>query len=358
MLTELRKFFFKNLTMKPIAIHDNKVGFTPRWIEYCIQNSIPFIKVNCYDSGIVEKLKDCSALMWHWNYEIYKDSLFAQQLLVSLSKLNIKVIPEFWTTFLFDDKLGQKYLFEILDIPTPKTFMFYEKDTALRWIKNVNYPIIFKLRTGAGSQNVKLIQSEYSAKRVIKKMFSKGYKFKNKKEILRDRLINFKSYKSYKSFVDLIRIIYRILFPKSNEKFINNEKGYVLFQEFLPNNDFDTRTIIVGNKCFAIRRYNRIDDFRASGSGFIDYDPNLIDKKTIALSFNIAQKLDSRLLALDFLFDKKGNPIVTEFSYGFSVEAYDKCLGYWDDNLIWHEGKKNIQHLMVEDIILQIKNSN
>src|SRR6185503_17089802 len=46
--------------------------------------------------------------------------------------------------------------------------------------------------------------------------------------------------------------------------------GYILLQEFLSNNKFDTRVTVIGNRAFAYRRFNRPNDFRASGSGNFD----------------------------------------------------------------------------------------
>lgn len=46
-----------------IAIHQIKGSFSDRWIEYCNQNNVQFKIVNCYDSDIIEQLKDCDALM-------------------------------------------------------------------------------------------------------------------------------------------------------------------------------------------------------------------------------------------------------------------------------------------------------
>ena len=252
--------------MKPIAIHDNNIGFTNRWIEYCSKNSVPFIKVNCYDTKIIEVLKDCSALMWHWNYEYYKDYIFARQLLVAVKALNIRVFPEFWTTFLYDDKLGQKYLFETLNISTPQTYAFYEKNMAIDWAKNIQYPIVFKLRNGAGSQNVQLVNSFSRARGLIKKAFSKGFNSKNKYNVLKDRFVKLLRYKNSNSFRDFIKSVYRFFIPKFDEKIIKREIGYVLFQEFLPNNSFDTRLIVIGNRCFGLRRFNRKNDFRGCRS--------------------------------------------------------------------------------------------
>jgi glutathione synthase/RimK-type ligase-like ATP-grasp enzyme len=293
--------------------------------------------------------------MWHWDYENYKDNLFARQLLIALNELKILVFPDFWTTFLFDDKLGQKYLFESLEIPSPQTYVFYERDKAFQWSKTAKYPIVFKLRCGAGAQNVQLVRSASNAKKLITKAFSSGYSRKNKWGIIKDRYIKLTRDKTSISFVGLINSIYQYFIPKIDQRIIPKEIGYIMFQEFLPNNDFDIRLIVLGNRCFGIKRYNRKNDFRASGSGFIDYNVDKIDIRSVKLSFEIASKFKTSLLALDYLFDRQNNPVVTEFSFGFAVEAYDSCIGYWDNDLIWHDGKQNLQYLMVEDLLTKIK---
>lgn len=58
-------------------------------------------------------------------------------------------------------------------------------------------------------------------------------------------------------------------------RFWIREKKYILFQEYLPDNEFDTRVTVIGNRAFAFRRFNRKKDFKASGSGEIDYDISL-----------------------------------------------------------------------------------
>lgn len=48
-----------------IAIADRKGSFSDYWITYCEENNIPFIRVNPYDSDIINQVKDCDAFMWH-----------------------------------------------------------------------------------------------------------------------------------------------------------------------------------------------------------------------------------------------------------------------------------------------------
>ena len=61
------------------------------------------------------------------------------------------------------------------------------------------------------------------------------------------------------------------------------EKCYFYVQDFIPNNNFDIRVIVVCDKAFAIKRYVRKNDFRASGSGYIDYSRHSIPENIIKL---------------------------------------------------------------------------
>ena len=72
----------------------------------------------------------------------------------------------------------------------------------------------------------------------------------------------------------------------------NSTKTTVLFQEFLPCNDFDTRITVIGNRAFGFRRFNRANDFRASGSGKIDYDPKNIAPEMVQLAFDVTRRLN------------------------------------------------------------------
>src|SRR5690606_24651491 len=121
------------------------------------------------------------------------------------------------------------------------------------------------------------------------------------------------------------------------------EKGYVYFQEFMPRNQFDTRIIVVGNKAFGIRRFNRPGDFRASGSGQIDYDIKSIDVNFVKTAFIAAKRIKAQCLAFDFVYDIEKNPKIIEVCYAFSMVAYDRCEGYWDDELNFHKGLFNPQ---------------
>lgn len=333
-----------------IAIHDSKKEhfFSERWIEYCKKNNIPFKIVNAYDNDIVKQVSDCDAFMWHHSNYDYRDALFAKQLIYSIQKKGLKVFPDFNTTWHFDDKVGQKYLLEAIGAPLVPSYVFYNKKDARKWIESTSFPKVFKLRGGSGSSNVQLVENKHKAMKLIKKAFGKGFSQFDKFNHLKFRYKNFKSGKE--SFVGVLKGIVRLFIGNKYSNMVPKEKGYVYFQDFIPNNTFDIRVIVVGEKAFALKRFVRKNDFRASGGGNLIYSKSEIDERCIQISFNVNEKLKCQSLAYDFVFDENNNPLIVEISYGFDVKAYDPCPGYWDSSLKWHDARFKPQEWILEDL--------
>ena len=138
------------------------------------------------------------------------------------------------------------------------------------------------------------------------------------------------------------------------------ERGYAIFQEYLPNNHFDTRIVVIGKRAFGMRRFNRPNDFRASGSGVFDYDHNQICEKAIESAFAMSEQLRSDCLAFDYLLNERGEPVLVEMCFGINPQAYRDCEGFWDETLTWHqspwpEGEFQFEDFIVEDFIKRIK---
>ncbi|MFB6454312.1 RimK family alpha-L-glutamate ligase [Chitinophaga sp. Hz27] len=337
-----------------LAIHHTKGSFSERWINYCRDNAVPYTLVDCYRNDIIEQLKDCDALLWHWHHGDYKAVRFARQLTYSLEAAGIKVFPDSKTAWHFDDKVGQKYLAEALQMPLVPSYVFYSKEEAHVWANTTTYPKVFKLRGGAGASNVKLVRSASDADRLINKAFGRGFAARDRFNRFRDALWRLKRDRNRAAFFGLFKGIGRIFLPTVYENMQGREKGYVYFQEFMPDNNYDTRIIVINGKAFAIRRYNREGDFRASGSGLIGFDKKLFDERMVRISFDLANKMQAQSLALDFIYDQQQQPLIVEMSYGFMMPVYDPCTGYWDQQLNWHEGAFNPQQFMVEGLIDQI----
>jgi len=338
-----------------IAIHHRKGSFNDRWIKYFKKNTIDYKIVDVYQNDIIQQLKDCDALMWHHGHSDPKDILFSKQLLFALEQSGFPVFPDFNTAWHFDDKVGQKYVLEAIDAPLVPSYVFYKKKTALNWVEQTQFPKVFKLRGGAGSANVKLVKTKTDATRLVHKAFDKGFKQYEPWSNLKERWRKYQNGQT--DLFDIFKGLLRFYKEPEFSKTIGYERGYVYFQDFIPNNDFDIRIIVIGKRAFALKRMVRKGDFRASGSGNMKFAKEEFDKRCLEISFETSQKLNAQCLAYDFVFDLQNNPLIVEISYGFAVTAYDPCPGYWDAQLNWHKGQFNPQEWMVEDLIKKIKHN-
>lgn len=332
-----------------IAIHNSKSGFHPRWIDYCQKRNLSYKLVDCYHNDIINQLKDCKALMWHFNQGNPKDILFAKQLMFALEQSGIKVFPDFNTAWHFNDKVGQKYLLDAFGAPLVPSYVFYNKQKALEWINQTTFPKVWKLRGGASSANVKLIKSPGQGQKFVNKAFGKGFKQYDAWSSLNERWRKFRLGKT--NVKDVVKGIIRLGYKPKFSRINGREQGYILFQDYIPNNDSDTRIIVVDNKAFALKRMVRKNDFRASGSGNFRYAREEFDERCIRIAFDLTDKLRAQCVAYDFVFDKNNKPLIVEISYGFTKEVYDPCPGYWDKELNWHQGKFNPYGWMVESLI-------
>jgi len=336
--------------MIKLAIHHREGSYSEYWLQYCKNNNIPFKIVNCYDSDIIHQIKDCDGLMWHWHHNDYKAKHFALSLIISLEKIGINVFPNFNTCWFFDDKIGQKYILESIGAPLISTYIFYDKKSALNWIDTTTFPKIFKLRGGAGSLNVKLIPNRLKAKNIVMQAFNNGFPSVDKRSNIKERFWVFRRDKDIKSLTHIVKGFARSLIPRNEFVLLPEQKGYVYFQDYIKNVQDETRVIIIGDKAFAYIRYNRDNDFKASGSGKKNYDHNIIKNKCIEIAFDISETLRLQSCAFDIIFNN-GTPLIVEMSYAFGNPQY---TGYWDKYLEWHPGPCRPQVCMVENFIQTI----
>lgn len=332
-----------------IAIHHRPGSFSDRWISYCEKKSISYKIVNAFDSEIVGQLSDCDALMWHHHHSVYKDVVAAKKILFALEHAGIKVFPDFKTGWHFDDKVAQKYLLEAIGAPLVPSYVFYSKQEALDWAKIATFPTVFKLKGGAGGANVRLVHSEAMAKKLINKAFRKGFSQYNRFAALKERFRQYRQERA--SLFHVMKGVGRLFIQSDFAKQQPNEKGYVYFQDFVPDNNSDLRVIVIGDKAFAVKRLVRENDFRASGSGAIEFRREVLDEQCVKLAFDVNKALGAQTVAYDFIFDDAGIPLIVEICYGFAVEPYDNCPGYWDKELNWFEGRFVPQEWMVNLVI-------
>ncbi|HEV2395209.1 MAG TPA: hypothetical protein VG146_22895 [Verrucomicrobiae bacterium] len=334
-----------------ICIHPVPGSWSDRWINYCAQRRVPFVTLDVFAPDTLSRVREAGAHAVLFDLPLFDGKTSAARGLVqSLELMGIAVFPgaaEYWH---YDDKVAQYHLFKALEIPCCPTFIFYSAQEANQWAQSSNYPKVWKLRTGAASSNVRLVRSKAEARGLIQRAFGRG--FSPVQPLLGDFQTKLFKHKRQRDWLAVLRRLpqsirnlarYRCAAPR--------ERGYVFFQDFLPDNPHDTRVTVIGQRAFAYRRFVRPNDFRASGSGRIDWDPRAVDLECVRRALEAAAKIGSRCLAFDFVYGPGRQPVILEVCYRFVAEFVQTCPGFWDRELTFHSRQLWPQDAIIEDIL-------
>lgn len=296
-------------------------SFSRRWVELATQSGHEVRFVDLFRPDLREQLAGCDGFMW-WFPHLPHPRNFGRRLLIAIEHgLNLPVFPNWQTVWHFDDKVSEKYLLEAAGIPMPQTWVFWSHNWAFDFCRTAQYPLVLKLAGGIVSENVRLLHNFDEAKYWMDHLFGAGV-----------TSLERPSWRDPREASRRLRGAAKLLLkghpPDPGER-TDVQKGYFMVQEFLAGNAFDTRVTVIGNRAFAFRRFNRPNDFRASGSGRIDWDSTKIDLEIVRLAFRTARQLGTQSLAVDALY-KDGRPVLTEINYYYEGWAVADCPGHWE----------------------------
>lgn len=333
-----------------LAIADRPRSFSDRWIERAEALGVRYERVDPLDSNIVARLGDHDGLLWHVTHTRPADLLAGRSIIRAAEELGLVVFPSTDTCFSFDDKIAQKYQLESVGAPLARTDCFYAEDEALAWIREAEFPRVMKLRGGAGSTNVTIVRTRREAERLVRKAFRGGIAWHPL--LPSDAGLRLTRAKARRDLVGvLLRAPRTVAGHWRSHWYQPRERGYVYFQEFLPGNTYDVRVTVIGGRAFAFSRNVRRNDFRASGSGSVDYAPERIRPEHVKIAFETARKLRSQSAAFDFAFDAAGRPRILEVSFGYLAKFVYDCPGHWTEALQFVPGHTWPQDAILDDLL-------
>jgi glutathione synthase/RimK-type ligase-like ATP-grasp enzyme len=218
----------------------------------------------------------------------YKD--YIEDIILGLQIQGAKLIPEFKYFRAHHNKVFMEVLRDLLPIDEIKNIKSNHFGTYEEYQKSgkVNSPDthVFKLAAGSGSRSVALLKNTKSK---VKIPFNSSRTF---------TLDNFRLWinkiKTGRNFV-----------PMSN-----NRKKFII-QNFTTDVTGDFRVIVYGDKYYTVFRKNRKNDFRASGSGIFESDPD-IPAGLFDYAKSIYSKLNTPYVTLD-IAHKNGEFYLFEF---------------------------------------------
>lgn len=328
---------------KPVAICQNKKIFdhSTSWVDAFVQScekiGLPYEIVDCYGPEIISELNNYSALLWQYQNYVPADILEARNIIKAAEQMGLETFPSSVHGWHFDDKIAQMYALQSVQAPIPQSWVFYREKDCIEWLKTkAQYPLVAKLRCGSGSNNVKLLRGFSDAKRYAHRMFAAGY---NPAPSLA-----YKAYSKVQStrnldvFVKRVKRIPEFLRTRKGAKKLPIEKGYCYFQEYVQNEGFDLKVVVINDKMTFCARDVRKHDFRASGSGSCYYDRSLLTDNVIDTAFDTAKKLGFQCMGFDFVVDSAtGEGKIVEMCYGFDYLVQAELGAYVDRNHVWHE---------------------
>jgi len=250
------------------------------------------------------------------------------------------VVPNYETIWHFESKIAQSYIFQSHRIWIPSTTVSFDYHDAISALEQTRLPIVFKESHGAGGQNVYLVKEKLEAKRSLLKIFCHQlWREETRKRNSKIRL--------YLSALDKRWFWFKLIGKILGDEFF--KASY--WQEFVSQNDKDLRITVIGDRyAFGFWRKNRPNDFRASGSGLIDYQL-AIPEGPLRYCLKINKELNFDSMAYDILFNDEGF-VITEMSYSYSDSAIQNSGGHYelqeDDKLVYVEGHVWPQEFWIE----------
>jgi len=326
--------------IQPDLLPEN--SFSDRWIPQLTAMGHEVRQLMVSDPDFIERVSECDGFLW-WFPPLPRARDVGKRILPALDHAaHVMVHPDMRSCWHFDDKVAQTYLLQASGVATPKTWVFWRYDHAVAFFRTAQYPLVMKLASGVRSQNVALLRDATHAARMARRMFSKGAETLDPRSFAMLRVAS----RPLRNAIRRALSLPPLPLPEVH-------RNYMLVQEFIAGNDFDTRVNIIGNRAFAFRRANRPNDFRASGSRNPDDDPSKIALDAIRLAFDASKKLRMPILCFDIL-RRKDEPVITEISYYFNALTIGQCPGHWrmsGGELEWMDGRMRAEDAVLEDFL-------
>ena len=326
---------------KEKGVIPHSTTWTNPWEEYCNEEGLDYELVDLYKTDAVEKLKEFNVLLWHFGQYRYADMLEARSILYVAKNLGLKVFPDFNDSWHFDDKVAEMYALQAVGAPIPASKVFYDKETFDEWVNSqAEVPIVGKLRTGSGSHNVKLLKSKSALLSYGHKMLKDG--FNPAPSLIYKASSNARSSHDWETFKKKLKRAPEFLRTLAGARKFPHEKGYIYLQEFIPNDGYDMKVVVVGDKCSGLVRPIRSHDFRASGGGEVFFEKKYFTEQIIKSAFAVADALGTQCIGFDYVVDNRtDNGLIVEMSDGFAHEAVMASGGWFDRDCQWHEEEFN-----------------
>lgn len=247
--------------------------------------------------------------------------------LETLRSAGATLVPDFSLFLAHEDKLMQSLLLEGTSLNYPVTHRVGTYEEGCDLLDDIDYPVVAKTARGFASSQVKEITDTDEGESFLKDNLERDYDFQKG---------------------NILKQIYRKL--RYGERY-SKGVGRVIFQEKIADVDHDWKILIFGETAFALKRYTKEGDFRASGSGKFTFEERPPDA-VLDCALRAREQLETPWLSVDVISTGKECYIVEFQALHFGMYTYlkaDNCYKKQDES--WVEEPKSdepLESLMAE----------
>lgn len=221
-------------------------------------------------------------------YDVWK-RMFDERLYFVERKLNKFIYPGYDELFMYENKRIMAYWLELHAIPSPRTWVFYDREEALHFLGLTEYPVVFKTHIGATATGVEILRTRSEARRLINRVFTLGYG--------RKICISVKGLLKNKIAVPGLNPAY----------YLEREYKTALVQEYVPNVR-EWRVTSIGGSYFGYEKLKR-GDFHSGGKLFGWGDP---PRALLDFARHVCDISGFTSMALDIFLRENGEYLVNE----------------------------------------------
>lgn len=239
------------------------------WVKACNDYSdrIKYENVSLLSSDWIEKIVNYGyniLLAKPGSRTSFSKKIYDERLYVLQHYFNQLIYPTLDELLIHENKIFLSYFLLSKNIPHPKTTIAFNKSEALIILKSIQFPIVSKTAIGASGSGVNIIKNEAEAIKIINSAFSNsGLKRRWYPDLKKGNLIK-RAVKIFKNINETKQKLYKYHAVKNDV-----QKGYILFQEFIPH-EYEWRAVKIGESYFAHKKI--VNNSKASGSLMKGYD--------------------------------------------------------------------------------------
>ncbi len=247
----------------------------------CDLLQIPFKLFDIRNPNLYEELRNpgCDGIMIRpIQVNNHIRNLFHEAVQVLETSGKIPIYPSVTELNVYEAKRTLANFLRYHNIPHPETVVFNSYTTALDFLEQAEYPLVFKTHIGAGGTGVEILENRKDAIKIAKRLFRKYY------------------------------------LRKGEHESRAGEWGYMILQQYIENVK-EFRIIKIGDAWWGHQKWKDEEQLFLSGSGKKQWTPP--PEQLLNFCYDLARKFDFTTMSFDIFVDGEGRFMVNELQTRF-----------------------------------------